>query len=106
MKSKNLYEPKAVYNALVELTEKGYEIVTLEGCLLDDYICLSHDKTKYNFFFYEVALNEWQSAYKMQRFSVMPKFLQERVAEYINSDHIGEVDALDLTALLTLAEVI
>lgn len=106
-KSTKVYGANAVYEAVSKLEAQGYEIISLDGCLLDDYICLSHDSTKYNFFFYEVALNCWSSGYKMQRFSArMPKFLQERLAEYVCSDCISEEDALDLTAKLTLANAL
>lgn len=86
--SKKLYDPKAVDRFVEDLSlNHGYDITIVNGSLLDEYICISHDATKYNFYFYEVALNEWSSAYKMQRFSKrMPKFLQEHLEDILTGD--------------------
>lgn len=86
--SKKLYDSKAVDRFVEDLSlNHGYDITIVNGSLLDEYICISHDATKYNFYFYEVALNEWQSAYKMQRFSKrMPKFLQNHLEDILTSD--------------------
>lgn len=84
-KSTKLYDAKAVDNFVENLSENhGYDVVIVNGSLLDEYICISHDSMKYNFYFYEVALNSWQSAYKMQRFSKrMPKYLQEHLEDML-----------------------
>ena len=74
---------KAVTEAVETLGQKNdYRVIVLNGCLLDEYICIAPDDNHYNFYFYEVPLNEWSSAYKMQRFSgKMPKWLQEHMQD-------------------------
>ena len=67
--SKKLYSMTAVDMALEKLMELGYDIIVMEGSLLDDYICVASDETLYNFYFYETFLNSQSSAYKMQRFT-------------------------------------
>ena len=87
-RSTKLYDPKAVDRFVENLSlNYGYDITIVNGSLIDEYICISHDPTKYNFYFYEVALNAQASVYKMQRFSKrMPKFLQDHLEEILTSD--------------------
>lgn len=75
--SKKLYSMKAVDKAVEELMEMGYEVIEMQGSLLDDYICIANDDTRYNFYFYEVFLNSQSSAYKMQRFQKLKNPLEE-----------------------------
>lgn len=67
MARSNLYTLNAVENALNRLSDMGYEIVTIEGTLIDNYICLPPDDDHYVWEFYENYLNEWSSAYRYRR---------------------------------------
>lgn len=64
MARSNLYTPKTVENTLNALADIGYEIVTIEGSLIDNYICLPPDDGYVVWEFYECYLNEWSSAYR------------------------------------------
>lgn len=82
-RSNKLYSMPTVNQAVETLGQtQDYRVIVLTGNLLDEYICIAPDNDHYNFYFYEVALNEWSSAYKMQRFSgKMPKWLQEHMQD-------------------------
>ena len=76
--SKKLYSMGAIEKAVGELAGAGYDIIVMQGCLLDDYICIANDETQYNFYFYETFLNSQSSAYKVQRFTKLKNPLKER----------------------------
>lgn len=71
---KNYYTAQSVYEAVGKLEEMGYEIVTIEGCLLDSYIAIAPDEQHYHYIFRETYLNEWSSAYTVRRYSRLPKW--------------------------------
>ena len=85
--SEKLYSMVAVENAVEELAGMGYEIIKMYGSLLDDYICISNDDKKYNFYFYETFLNAWASSYKMQRFTKLTGKMAEMFkARFLEQD--------------------
>lgn len=70
---RGLYSLKAVEQAVNELEKAGYEIIVIDGCLIDSYVCIAPDENHWNYIFYEHYLNEWSSAYKVRRCSKISK---------------------------------
>lgn len=76
--SNKLYSMGAVDKAVEELIRMDYEVIEMQGSLLDDYMCIAPNESMYNFYFYEVFLNSQSSAYKVQRFVKLKNPLKER----------------------------
>ena len=76
MAKKTLYTAKAINNLIDTLVDLDYEIITIPGVLLDSYICISPKPELFRHGeFREVAINEWQSAYKVRTSSKLSKRL-------------------------------
>lgn len=70
---RGLYGLEEAEQAVNELEKGGWEIIVVEGVLLDSYVCIAPDDRHWNYIFYEHYLNEWSSAYKVRRCSKISK---------------------------------
>lgn len=76
-----VYDYKAVDSFVFgKLAPAGYDITCIPGALVDGYICVAPDESKYNFVFTEKYLNEWSSGVVMRRCRKLPKWAVEFLA--------------------------
>ena len=76
--SNNVYIYKAVEDYIVNTLEPlGYEIIQIEGSLVDNFICYAPDDKHYNFIFLEKYLNEWSSGIVYHKCKKIGKSEQE-----------------------------
>ena len=64
---KKYFGGKEVWDAVAQLENDGYEILSVPGSLLDSYICVAPDENHWNYIFREEYLNESSSAYSFRR---------------------------------------
>lgn len=73
--STKLYSSTAVEKAIDKLYEMGYDLVVLEEGSLLEYgkaVMLAPDDNHYSYLFTEIYLNEWSSAYHVDRRRKLP----------------------------------
>lgn len=68
-KYKGRYGLENVNAVISDLVKEGYDIETIPGCLLDNYIMIPPTSGHYCFAFLETYLNEWSSCYTVVRYT-------------------------------------
>lgn len=80
-----VYDYKSVENYInTKLVPVGYEIIRVEGSLVDSYICIAPNENWYHIIFREQYLNSWSSALTMRRCRKLTKWAKEQIERIEN----------------------
>lgn len=78
-----VYSYKAVDDFVFgKLAPLGYDIHIMPGALVDGYICVAPDASRYHFIAKEHYLNSWSSGVTVRRCRRLPKWAED----YINNE--------------------